>query len=176
VNIWKWPNSSRRIEICRAETLKLSSQRTEFNTDRNYPLPARRLSIICLGELLNFRSEHAILFGKVSSSGQRIKMSLVEPQTILVRRLNSTLVATIICKLDDVGNGSGRCEKVQKRYCSLYSSGLSIYRMTRPHWPLRHQADSGPGLSGFPILPLREYPAHTQDNHKENKSEENQRK
>jgi len=24
--------------------------------------------------------------------------------------------------------------------------------MTRPHWPLHHLADSGPGLSGFPIL------------------------
>ena len=43
-----------------------------------------------------------------------------------------------------VGNGSGRCEKDQKRYHSLYSSGLSVYRMTRSHWPLRHQADSGP--------------------------------
>jgi len=53
--------------------------------------------------------------------------------------------------LGNVGNGSGRCEKVQKRYRSLYSSGLSIYRMTRPNWPLRHRADSGPGLSGFPI-------------------------
>jgi len=60
-----------------------------------------------------------------------------------------------------VGNGTGRCEKVQKRYRSLNSSGLSIYRMTRPHWPLCHWVDSGPGLSGFPILPLREYPAHT---------------
>jgi len=69
-----------------------------------------------------------------------------------------------------VGNGSGRCEKVQKRYRSLYSSGLSIYRMTRPHWPLRHRADSGPGLSGFPILPLREYPAHTKVKDRESKS------
>jgi len=68
-----------------------------------------------------------------------------------------------------VGNGSGRCEKVQKRYRSLYSSGLSIYRMTRPHWPLRHRADSGPGLSGFPILPLREYPAHTKVKDSESK-------
>jgi len=69
-----------------------------------------------------------------------------------------------------VGNGSGRCEKVQKRYRSLYSSGLSIYRMTRPHWPLRHRADSGLGLSGFPILPLREYPAHTKVKDRESKS------
>jgi len=60
-----------------------------------------------------------------------------------------------------LGNGSGRCETVQKRYRSLYSSGLSIYRITRPHWPLPQWADSGPGLSGFPILPLRENPAHT---------------
>jgi len=51
-----------------------------------------------------------------------------------------------------VGNGSGRCEKVQKRRRSLSSRGLSIYRMTRPHWPLRHRADSGAGLSGFPIV------------------------
>jgi len=69
-----------------------------------------------------------------------------------------------------VGNGCGRCEKVQKRYRSLYSGGLSIYRMTRPHWPLRHRADSGPGLSGFPILPLREYPAHTKVKDRESKS------
>jgi hypothetical protein len=68
-----------------------------------------------------------------------------------------------------VGNGSGRCEKVQKRCRSLYSSGLSIYRMTRPHWPLRHRTDSGPGLSGFPILPLREYPAHTKVRDRESK-------
>jgi len=69
-----------------------------------------------------------------------------------------------------VGNGSGRCEQVQKWYRSLYSSGLSIYRMTRPHWPLRHRADSGPGLCGFPILPLREYPAHTTVKDRECKS------
>jgi len=72
--------------------------------------------------------------------------------------------------IECVGNGSGRCEKVQKRYRSLYSSGLSIYRMTRPHWPLRHRADSGPGLTGFPILPLREYPAHTKVKDRESKS------
>jgi len=29
---------------------------------------------------------------------------------------------------------------------------LSIYRMTRPHWLLRHRADSGAGLSRFPII------------------------
>jgi len=34
-----------------------------------------------------------------------------------------------------------------KRDIVLYSSGLSIYRMTRPDWPLHHWADSGPGLS-----------------------------
>jgi len=34
---------------------------------------------------------------------------------------------------------------------SLYSSGLFKYRMTRPVWPLHHRADSGAGLSGFPI-------------------------
>ena len=42
--------------------------------------------------------------------------------------------------------------------------------MTRPYWPLRHRADSGPGLSGFPILPLREYPAHTKVKDRESKS------
>jgi len=56
------------------------------------------------------------------------------------------------CCLVGVGNGSRRCEKVQKRCRSLYSSGLSIYRMTRPNWPLRHRADSGAGLSVFPIV------------------------
>jgi len=61
----------------------------------------------------------------------------------------------MVCRercLVGVGNGSGCCEKVQKRCRSLYSSGLSIYRKTRPHWPLRHRADSGAGLSGFPIV------------------------
>ena len=42
--------------------------------------------------------------------------------------------------------------------------------MMRPHWPLRHREDSGPGLSGFPILPLREYPAHTKVKDRESKS------
>jgi hypothetical protein len=73
---------------------------------------------------------------------------------------SSNLIATNFCissnkngkeRQQVVGNGSGRCEKVQERYRSLYSSGLSIYRMTRPHWPLHHCADSGVGLSGFPI-------------------------
>jgi len=49
-----------------------------------------------------------------------------------------------------IGNGTGRCEKVQKRRRSLSSCSLSIYRMARPHWPLRHWANSGTGLSGFP--------------------------
>jgi hypothetical protein len=53
-----------------------------------------------------------------------------------------------------VGNGSGCCEKVQKRYRSLYSSGLAIYRMTRPHWPLHYRADSGAGLSEFLIFAI----------------------
>jgi hypothetical protein len=64
---------------------------------------------------------------------------------------NGDITGVLFMDIKAVGNDSGRCEKVQKRYRSLYSSGLSIYRMTRPHWPLRHRADSGPGLSGFPI-------------------------
>jgi hypothetical protein len=50
-----------------------------------------------------------------------------------------------------VGNGSGRCENVQIQYCSLCSSGLSIYRMTRPNCHLRHGADSGTGWNRFSI-------------------------
>jgi hypothetical protein len=42
--------------------------------------------------------------------------------------------------------------------------------MTRLYWPLRHRADSGAGWSGFPILPLRENPAHTKAKDKESKS------
>ena len=42
--------------------------------------------------------------------------------------------------------------------------------MTRLYWPLRYQADSSTGLSGFPILPLRENPTHTKVKDKESKS------
>jgi len=31
---------------------------------------------------------------------------------------------------------------------------LSVYRMTRPHWPFHHLADSGAGLSEFPIFAI----------------------
>jgi hypothetical protein len=58
--------------------LRLSFRRTELNTDRNCHLPARRLNIICLGEIQISRSERAILFEKVSASGRRIEMYLAE--------------------------------------------------------------------------------------------------
>jgi hypothetical protein len=101
VKIGNCPTSGQRIELCRAEAVKLCCCRTEFNMDRNYGLPARTLNIICLGGILNFRSEHAILLGKVSASGRRIEMHLGEARNLLVGGQNSTLLATIIFRPDD---------------------------------------------------------------------------
>jgi hypothetical protein len=45
-------------------------------------------------------------------------------------------------------------DAVRKSKSDIVLSTLvdSIYRMTRSYWPLRHhRADSGAGLSGFPI-------------------------
>jgi len=50
---------------------ELSSRTTEFNAGRNSHPPAGRLNTICLREILNIRSENAILCGKVSISGRR---------------------------------------------------------------------------------------------------------
>jgi len=49
---------------------------TEFNGGREYHLSGGRFNIVWLGELLNFRSEDAILWGKVSASGQRISFTV----------------------------------------------------------------------------------------------------
>jgi hypothetical protein len=101
VNIYKVRTSGLRIEICQAEALKLSSQRTKFNTDRNYHHLGRRLNIICLGEILNFQSKDSILFRKVSASGRRIDIDLADAQNYLFGRQNSTLVTIIIFRADD---------------------------------------------------------------------------
>jgi len=84
-----------------SRSFKTSSQRSEFNNDRNYHLLARKLNILHLGKILNFRSEHAILIGKVPASGRKIQMYLAEVRNFLVGRLNSILVATIIFRPDD---------------------------------------------------------------------------
>jgi hypothetical protein len=56
---------------------------------------------MCLGEILNFQSDHAVLFEKVSASGWRIKMYLVEVSKLPVGRLNSTQVVTGIFRPDN---------------------------------------------------------------------------
>jgi len=52
-------------------------------------------------EILNIWSENANLLGKVSTSGRRIEIQLVDAQNFLVGGLSLTLVETIILRPED---------------------------------------------------------------------------
>jgi len=54
-----------------------------------------------MGEFLNFRSGHTILFGNVSASSRGIVMYIASARNFLVGRLSSTMVATINFRPDD---------------------------------------------------------------------------
>ena len=55
----------------------------------------------CVGEIVNFRLENAILGAKMSTSGRRFEIYLTDACNIVVGRLSSKLVETIILSLDD---------------------------------------------------------------------------
>jgi len=98
-----WESFSFRPENCDVSSLssKLPSRKTEFNDGGHYHLPAGWLNITCLGEILNFQSENAILLEKVSTSGRRIEIYLAEAFNFLVGRLSSTLLETVIIRPED---------------------------------------------------------------------------
>jgi hypothetical protein len=114
-----WDLSSRRWE--------LSNRTTELNAGRNHHPLAGGFNTIYLGEIFNIRWENAILRGKVlisglkinfgmdsqkldggccthltvSTSGRKIQIYLADPPKCLVGGLSSTLVKTIIFRLED---------------------------------------------------------------------------
>jgi len=74
-----------------------------FNAGGKYHLVGGILETTCLGEILNFRSENAILLGKVSTSSRRIEIYLPETVNFLIGRQSSTLLETIIsCPADSI--------------------------------------------------------------------------
>jgi len=97
----------------------------------NHHPPAVALIKTYLGEILNIRSENAILLGKVWLSGRRIEIWLPDARRFLVGLLRWTLVETIIlCPQDGIR------PTLEKFSTSSWRIQLFVGKFQYPSWRL----------------------------------------